>query len=113
MGGKWFAKTGRRMTTAERSADFRKRCPDRRRSSYLKMKYGLTLIEWNLMFEQQGSCCAICKSDKTSGINWHTDHCHVTNKVRGILCNDCNVGIGLFKDNPDICIAASEYLKRE
>ena len=52
--------------------------------------YGMTETEWNTKFEEQGRCCAICKVTKSSGRNWHTDHCVTTGKVRGILCQVCN-----------------------
>jgi hypothetical protein len=41
------------------------------------------------------------------------DHNHTTGLFRGTLCNNCNIAIGHFKDNPDLCVRASEYLKRD
>ena len=54
--------------------------------------------------------CAICGKGKLKGPQRHTDHCHKTNKVRGILCEHCNRGIGMFNDNPKSLIKAAEYL---
>ena len=57
----------------------------------LKRKYGITLEDWEKLFTSQGKACAICYSkEPRSKQGWHTDHCHVTNRIRGILCNHCN-----------------------
>lgn len=56
-------------------------------------KYGITIKEYNEMLKSQDFRCAICETEidqKTLNI----DHCHITNKVRGILCTKCNVGLG-------------------
>ena len=113
MGGKWYVKQGRRMTNAERTSDYKKRNPERVKSNHLKWKYGITLDEWRSMFEAQNYRCAICKTDAPTGSGWHTDHNHSTGAVRGILCNDCNLGIGRLKDDPDLCEEASKYLRRD
>jgi hypothetical protein len=60
-------------------------------------KYGITLVEWEAMFERQERTCAICRRAQTNGHGWHTDHCHETGKVRGILCHDCNVALGAYE----------------
>jgi Recombination endonuclease VII. len=74
-------------------------------------KYGLTLEQWVELFKSQGEVCAICGTDKKRGHNWHTDHCHTTGKVRGILCGWCNTGIGKLQENPEIFRKALEYLE--
>lgn len=66
----------------------------------LKHRFGITLDQWNELFTQQGKCCAICAATEPGRkTGWHTDHCHETKKVRGILCHGCNVGLGAVKDN--------------
>lgn len=77
----------------------------------MKSKYGLTSEMWWQMFENQGSKCKICKSETTAGQGWHTDHCHLRNKVRGILCYHCNLMLGMVKDNVDTLKKAIDYLK--
>ncbi len=83
----------------------------RQKHSRLKSKYGLTSEQWWDMFEEQGSVCKICKSDTTAGHNWHTDHCHETNKVRGILCYHCNLLLGMAKDSVETLQKAILYLR--
>jgi hypothetical protein len=71
-------------------------------------RYGLTLEEYDELLQSQGNACAICKGDipKLPQI----DHDHDTGKVRGVLCITCNTGLGAFRDDPDLLLAAREYL---
>jgi len=83
---------------------------DRRRD--LKRKYGMTLEDWDELFESQNRSCKICGTDSPGGKGfWHVDHDHTTNEVRGILCNGCNTGLGHFKDSLENLKKAQEYLK--
>jgi len=68
---------------------------------------------FNERFEEQGSCCAICKAIIAGGRGaFHADHNHQTNQPRGVLCHNCNVALGNFKDNPDLLQAAIDYLNK-
>lgn len=60
--------------------------------------------------EAEGKC-AICSIER-SGKNHALDHDHKTGKLRGILCNNCNTGLGMFGDDPVRLRAAAEYLER-
>ena len=71
-----------------------------------KHGYSIDQKEYNNFLLIQNNRCAICKEEKDLVI----DHCHKTGKVRGLLCNTCNVGLGMLKDSPDIIRAASQYL---
>ncbi len=62
------------------------------------------------MFDAQGNVCGVCRRDTASGKGWVTDHCHETGKVRGILCDNCNKGLGLLGDNSDGLLSALCYL---
>lgn len=84
-----------------------------RKSSDLKKMYGITLDFWERMFELQDKRCAICKSLEPGGVNWHTDHDHTTNKVRGILCHHCNLLLGNARDNISVLEESIMYLKRQ
>ncbi len=83
----------------------------------LYYKFGITLEQYNKLLILQKYQCAICKVSSNrvrSGKSkrFAVDHCHITNKIRGLLCDACNLAIGNFKDNFDLCDKASEYLKR-
>lgn len=72
--------------------------------------YDLSLTDWERLFNNQNRQCAICRCDEPRGGRWTVDHDHVTDKVRGILCNNCNLVCGLADDNEDICLNAAAYL---
>lgn len=75
-------------------------------------KFGITLENYNKMLEAQNNKCAICdKTDIENGKRLAVDHNHKTNKVRKLLCNNCNVAIGFLGEEPSVAIKASEYLK--
>lgn len=87
------------------------------RKTALKMKYNLTLEEYENMLLSQNSVCKICLKPETQRSNKNgkidslrVDHCHTTNKVRGLLCSKCNFGIGQFNDNIDLLKSAINYL---
>lgn len=86
--------------------------PEQERWRHIKRKYNLTQEQWEALFKAQGSCCAICgTTDPGSPKGWHTDHCHETNKVRGILCMGCNRGIGYIRE-PEHLELAAEFLRK-
>lgn len=72
-------------------------------------RYGITEDDYNKMLTNQEYRCKICGS--TPEI-FHTDHCHETGKVRGLLCITCNVGLGSFRDSEKLLLKAIEYLKQ-
>lgn len=83
---------------------------------HYKRSYGTTLMEVKNLYKDQDGICAICKTygfkmreDHTTGMN--LDHCHETGKVRGLLCHNCNRGLGLFKDNIEYLLSAISYLE--
>jgi hypothetical protein len=87
--------------------------PDKTKNSRLKNTFGITLEDYNDLLKAQNGCCAICQTDTPTGIgNFHVDHCHKTNKIRGLLCSKCNHALGLFNDNQNNMRKAIEYLDR-
>jgi hypothetical protein len=61
----------------------------------------------------QGGVCAICSTDNPGGRGqFHADHDHQTNQPRGVLCHNCNVALGNFKDNPELLQKAIKYLNK-
>jgi hypothetical protein len=79
----------------------------------LKKTYGITIEDYNKMFEEQKGCCAICgRHQSEEKKRLHTDHDHATGKVRGLLCVKCNNLLGQAKDSIEILELSIEYLKR-
>ena len=57
--------------------------------------------------------CALCGADSPgTRQGWNIDHCHVTGKVRGVLCHGCNIGLGGFRDDPSRLREAAAYVER-
>lgn len=71
--------------------------------------YNLTQFQVNQIAELQNWCCCICESDISD--RFHIDHNHQTGKVRGLLCIQCNFGLGHFRDSPILLERAITYLK--
>ena len=93
--------------------NWRKANPDKAKDYALKKDFGITLQDFNKMFEEQAGCCAIC-SIHQSGLKQSlcVDHCHTTGRVRGLLCKECNLGIGKLKDDVELLVNAINYLKK-
>ena len=84
----------------------------RNRAYMLKKLYGITLEEWDDVFDSQGRVCAICGSEQPKGrVGWHTDHDHASDKVRGVLCSLCNVMLGHAGDSIALLEKAIAYLQ--
>lgn len=85
-----------------------------KRRSDLKKYYGMTISDYEIMLAAQNGVCAICKilpeGCGTIQQKLHVDHCHDTERVRGLLCNNCNNGLGRFKHLPANLHAAIDYL---
>lgn len=89
------------------------------RYSKIKQRFGITKEQYLELFRVQGGKCAICK-DPEIQLDWRTnevkwlavDHCHVTKQVRGLLCSNCNQGLGKFMDNTFFLSEAIKYLEK-
>lgn len=92
---------------------YRKENPEKFRGYELKKHYGISIYDWENLFNSQGRVCAICKTP-TPNVKgfWSTDHDHITNEIRGILCGKCNTGIGYLQDSTEILKSAIEYLNK-
>lgn len=82
----------------------------------LRSRYGMSVEDHAVLAEHQDHRCAICRrpfeglvEERRTGTA--LDHDHVTGKVRGMLCNDCNQGLGDFWDNPEWLRSAAAYLE--
>ena len=74
------------------------------------------LIDWGgrqILAKQQNYCCAICDINESElRRNLEVDHCHNTGVIRGLLCERCNKGLGLFRDKTDVLRTAIQYLSQ-
>lgn len=81
------------------------------RKSHLKRHYKITPDKYNEIFLKQEGKCEICKIHQNElNKKLSVDHCHKTGKIRGLLCNQCNTGLGMFRDNIQLLIGAIKYL---
>ena len=79
----------------------------------IKASYGLSCEEYDKLWEQQKGLCAICATEPCCGRSaLYIDHNHTTGEVRGLLCNQCNFGLGAFKDSGERMLAAIAYLDK-
>ena len=78
------------------------------RHYHLTRRYGIGAADVDAMIAAQGGRCPICGRPDPE----HVDHDHATGKVRGILCFNCNGGLGQFRDDVDALLAAADYLTR-
>jgi hypothetical protein len=92
--------------------DARKRHKISAKFARIKKEYQLTREQYLAMVENQGGRCAICSTRPDSHFSLHIDHCHTTNVVRGLLCQQCNQAIGLLKDDPELFSNAMTYLSK-
>ena len=96
-----------------RSTRWRLRNPDRLkvsdRKQQLKSKYGISVEQYNDLLAMQEGVCALCRKEhKRRPLN--VDHCHATGRIRGLLCDKCNLAIGLLDDNAELVLRVVRYL---
>jgi len=111
------AKIAWKKAKAARRAAKRKADPDTHKQkdfeSGLMKNYGITLKEYNQMFEEQQGCCACCgKPESEFKRGLHVDHDHTNGQVRALLCTRCNPGLGYFEDSIERLEMAIAYLKK-
>ena len=83
-----------------------------KKHSHIKSTYGLSIDDYESMYNFQGGVCAICGGVNADGRALGVDHNHKTGAVRALLCNRCNSGIGFLDDDPDLLERAAMYLRR-
>ena len=108
---KWQHENAERLNAYRREHNA---TPERKRAlrnGYYRRTFGITTDDVDALIEKQGGVCAICGRAPTRLASWHVDHCHETGIVRGILCIDCNQGIGKFHEDPQRLRDAAAYLE--
>lgn len=89
-----------------------RRKSDPYKNAHLMRKFGIDLDFYNQLISKQQDKCAICTNEFTIANLAQVDHDHITGKVRGLLCRTCNMGLGVFRDEPNKLEQAASYLKR-
>jgi hypothetical protein len=85
---------------------------ERDRIRDLKRRYGISIDDYNLMFDTQNGCCAICKKHQSElKKSLFVDHDHNTEKIRGLICFRCNAALGLFNDDINNLLNAIKHLQ--
>ncbi len=113
-GHDYECKTCKKNRQAKQYTNYSKNPTKHIRRPRLKYRYGLTLEQWDEMFKSQAGCCAICKGQQTDKRKKRldVDHCHVTGKVRGLLCSSCNLTLGTVEKNKSQLRRLIDYLDR-
>jgi len=117
-----YEQTHKRHRDPERIArtkEWIKKHPDRVAEIARKHNYGITPEEYKEKVKKQRNRCALCGNKETHKDHrsgkvrvLSVDHDHKTNKLRGLLCGNCNRGLGMFKDSIDLLLKAIKYLKK-
>jgi recombination endonuclease VII len=92
---------------------YRKDNPDAVKNARLKRDFGITLDQYKKILETQEGQCALCGSTEPGRKDrfFAVDHCHITGKVRALLCLTCNVALGAAKDNPALLRKMADYIE--
>ena len=106
----WQQQNAARINAYHRSQRERPEVKARERDGHLRRKFGITIEQYDAMFEEQGGVCFICRRPPTEGISLHVDHYHATGRNRGLLCFRCNNALGDLDDDPDLLRTAADYL---
>lgn len=119
-----YRKSPARRAAQDRANDRRRNDPDvsarireYNRAKELRIRYGMTVAEYEAQLAAQEGVCMICgQPPNPSGVRaasrLHIDHDHATGRNRALICLNCNRGLGYFKDDPDLMRAAAAYIER-
>lgn len=96
---------------------YRRLRPEAYQAYGLKKNYGLSQEDHQAMHDAHDGRCSVCGQAETltirgKKVSLAVDHCHASGHIRGLLCSQCNRGLGLFLDNPERLRAAADYLER-
>lgn len=100
---------------ARKGREWRAKNPERARDLILRYHYGVEIGTYAKMLAEQEGKCAICGTDDPGlprYTRFHVDHCHDSKKIRGLLCSNCNIGIGNLMHSEVILRSAIDYLIR-
>jgi len=84
-----------------------------KKSKFLQRKYGITIEQYNEMFNKQNGKCAACNKHQSELVKaLVVDHCHISKKVRGLLCPGCNLALGNTHESPERLENLASYIRR-
>lgn len=116
----WATKSKFDHSTSEGRAEYgrawRRENAEKYKDKTLKSDFGISIDQYNEMLLSQKGCCAICNHPETASRSGKikalaVDHCHETGNIRSLLCSTCNVGLGAYKDKPELLRQAAEYIE--
>lgn len=113
---RWRARYPERVKAAAARSYLRHRDARRQANVFHQLErtwrtHGLTLDQFHALYESQDMACAVCGDElSTNKQAIHIDHCHRSGRVRGLLCGGCNVGLGMFRDEPQRMQRAIAYV---
>lgn len=116
IGGEFDFKTKEGRKAYQRT--YREKTPLIQKARALRDSFNLSFDDYLQMFNAQNGVCAICNQPETHRRQGKlktlaVDHNHKTGAIRGLLCSDCNTGIGKLKDDPKVLRSAIQYLERQ
>jgi len=79
----------------------------------LRRHYSMTMDQYDAILKSQGGVCVICQQECNTGRRLAVDHSHETGSIRGLLCGNCNKGLGMFKDSIKLLENAIKYLQEQ
>jgi len=94
---------------AEAQRQSARKHPNTRKNGHLRRTYGISIDQYLQLVEEQQGTCAICLVVPNGKLQ--VDHDHNTGKVRRLLCRECNLGLGKFREDPNLLIKAARYLR--
>jgi hypothetical protein len=94
-----------------KAAETIKRLHGSTRHYHLKRRYGIGAAEVEQMLDAQRWACLVCDTALTLKTA-HIDHDHATGAIPGVLCFNCNGGLGQFRDNAITLRRAASYIER-
>ena len=105
--------TRERVVAAKYAQQYRRDHPEYTRNYMYLWRYGISRADAITLLREQGYKCAICRAPLrvNNERQWHVDHDHKSKRVRGVLCNCCNTGLGKLGDTVKTLTAALRYLK--
>ena len=93
------------------SKKYRRECRECMVHQHRTYKFGIAREQWDAMYAKNKGRCWICHAKPKQALA--VDHCHKSGKVRGLLCSNCNTGLGLFRDNQNLLTRAIQYLRED